>query len=221
MKLLVSILGLSLFLCVAGLRAQNESALESDPSGWVDLLPAPSFKSWTRVAVPPERALDPISQWSVDSIHRTIVCEGNRGHEWLRYDRQLANFRFHVEWRFSKIEGGKGYNSGVYVRNSADGRIWHQAQVGSRSGGYLFGNTPVQGVQQRFNLRPQVKENRLTEAGEWNTYELRCEGRTITLWVNGAVTSELTDCEVPKGYLGLEAEGYRIEFRNLKLKELP
>jgi hypothetical protein len=30
----------------------------------------------------------------------------------------------------------------------------------------------------------------------------------------------MTDCEVPKGYLGLEAEGYRVEFRNLKLKEL-
>ncbi len=220
MKSVVSISGLSLFLWVAGLWAQNKGALESDPSGWVDLLPDESFKGWTRVAIPPDRVLDPISQWRVDTAHRTVLCEGNRGHEWLRYNRELANFLFHVEWRFTKLEAGKGYNSGVYVRNSSDGVIWHQAQVGSRSGGYLFGNTWVKGVPQRFNLRPQTKENRVQEAGEWNTYELRCEGRTITLWVNGAVTSELTDCEVPKGYLGLEAEGYRIEFRNLKLKEL-
>jgi len=38
--------------------------------------------------------------------------------------------------------------------------------------------------------------------------------------VNGAVTSEYSTPDVLKGYLGLEAEGFRIEFRNLKLKEL-
>jgi hypothetical protein len=51
-------------------------------------------------------------------------------------------------------------------------------------------------------------------------YEIRCEGKKITLSVNGAVTSEFTQCEVPRGYIGLEAEGYRIEFRNLKLTGL-
>ena len=42
----------------------------------------------------------------------------------------------------------------------------------------------------------------------------------MTLWVNGAVTNQWHDCEVPKGYVGLEAEGYRIEFRNVKVKPL-
>ena len=32
------------------------------------------------------------------------------------------------------------------------------------------------------------------------------------------VVSEFTNCEVPRGYLGLEAESYRMAFRNLKLK---
>ena len=42
----------------------------------------------------------------------------------------------------------------------------------------------------------------------------------MTLWVNGAVVNRWPDCEVPKGYVGLEAEGYRIEFRNVKVKSL-
>ena len=42
----------------------------------------------------------------------------------------------------------------------------------------------------------------------------------MTLWVNGAVTNHWRECEVKKGYVGLEAEGYRIEFRNVKLKPL-
>ena len=106
------------------------------------------------------------------------------------------------------------------MRNSADGTIWHQAQAGEQSAGWLFGNSPVKGVPQRVMFRAQMKGRPVKPAGEWNVYEMRAEGPKITLWVNGEVTGEMTDCEVLKGYAGLEAEGYRIEFRNLKLKEL-
>lgn len=208
-------------LLTAALAATPQSALESDPKGWVDILPDESFKGWTRLALPSDKPLDPASQWKVDKAARLLVCEGNKGHEWLRYDRELRNAIFHVEWRFVPIESGKGYNSGVYIRNSADGRVWHQAQTGGGSGGFIFGDTPVKGEVKRVNLRAQVKENRVRPAGEWNTFELRAEGNRITLSVNGAVTSEFTECEASKGHVGLEAEGYRIEFRNLKLKELP
>lgn len=60
---------------------------------------------------------------------------------------------------------------------------------------------------------------RVRPAGEWNTYELVARGQTISLWVNGAVTSEIT-VAVPRGHFGLEAEGWRIEFRDLKVKPL-
>ncbi|MGD0500906.1 MAG: family 16 glycoside hydrolase [Bryobacteraceae bacterium] len=44
--------------------------------------------------------------------------------------------------------------------------------------------------------------------------------QAIPVWVNGAVISEKKDLTMLKGYIGLEAEGYLIEFRNLKLKEM-
>jgi hypothetical protein len=188
--------------------------------GGEDILPGASLKGWTRVAIPPENALDPVSQWRVDKAAGILVCEGNHGHEWLRLDRELADFLLHVEWRFTKLDNETRYNSGVFVRNSLDGKIWHQAQAGL-AGGWLFGVTPVNGAPQRINLRPEMKENRVKPAGEWNVYDIRCQGKTISLTVNGAVTSEFTACEVPKGYIGLEAEGYRIEFRNLKLTVSP
>lgn len=37
---------------------------------------------------------------------------------------------------------------------------------------------------------------------------------------NGAVTCQFGDCGLEKGHFGLEGEGYLIEFRNLKVKEL-
>ena len=49
---------------------------------------------------------------------------------------------------------------------------------------------------------------------------MNCRGRKVSLAVNGEVVNEFDQCEVPKGYIALEAEGYRIEFRNIRLKTL-
>jgi hypothetical protein len=199
--------------------AETNDFLASDPAGWVDLMPHKSLKGWTRMTVPPGKTLDPINQWSVDKEHGTIVCTGDHGHEWLRYDREYANILLHVEWRFEKHEGMKGYNSGVFVRNDLTGRVWHQAQVGERA--YLFGQTLVHGELSPMINTPAPAVNPLHPIGDWNTYEIRCDGPKITLWVNGSLTGEFAVPEVPKGYWGLEAEGYHIEFRNIKLKMLP
>ncbi|MFZ0963282.1 MAG: DUF1080 domain-containing protein [Terriglobia bacterium] len=199
--------------------ASKTDFLASDPSGWVDITPRQSLQGWTRVPIPPDKPLDPISQWKLDKERGTILCEGNHGHEWLRYDRELADFLLHVEWRFEKREGLQGYNSGVFVRNDREGRVWHQAQVGPLA--YIFGHTLIHGELSPMIKTPPPAVNPLHPIGEWNTYEIRCEGPKITLWVNGDLTGEFAAPEVPKGYWGLEAEGYRIEFRNLNLKVLP
>ena len=161
------------------------------------------------------------SPWKLDAAGEILSCEGDRvGHEWLRWGQELGDFLAHVEWRFIKVDGEARYNSGVFARTSADGSIWHQAQA-VIGGGYLFGATPVNGTVQRVNLREKMTENRIKPAGEWNTYEFRVAGKQIALWVNGAVTSEFAECEVPRGYFGVEAEGFRVEFRNIQLKPLP
>jgi len=204
-------------LSQAGARAVD--FLGSDPSGWIDLMPRGSLHGWTRVSVPPGKALDSVDQWSVDKAHATILCDGVHGHEWLRYDRELSNFLLHVEWRFEKRDGAKGYNSGVFIRNDREGHVWHQAQVGAVA--YIFGQTLVHGELSPIIKTPPPAENPLHPIGEWNTYEIRCDGPKISLWANGQLAGEFSAPEVPKGYWGLEAEGYRIEFRNIKLKNLP
>ena len=73
---------------------------------------------------------------------------------------------------------------------------------------------------QRFNFKDQMKENRVKPAGEWNHYEITVQGDKVTLAINGAVVSELTGCGLRKGYLGFEAEGYEVTFKNIQLKKL-
>jgi hypothetical protein len=191
----------------------------------VDLLADKSLKDWVRVPLNPVGQLPAgdvsgPSPWKLDATGQVLICEGDKaGHEMLRHATELGDHVLHVEWRFVKLEGEPAYNAGVYVRSSADGKIWHQAQTGP-GGGYLFGNTLVNGAPQRVNTREAMKENRVKPAGEWNTYEITARGKEISLWVNGAVTSALPPVEVLRGHVGFEAEGYRIEFRNVKVKPL-
>ena len=214
---------ISALLCSlsTSLWARTNKAPASDASGWIDIMPDESLKGWTRVPIPPGKLLNPVSQWKLDMAHHTIVCEGDRGHEWLRYNRELGNLILHVEWRFTPREGLKGYNSGVFVRNSDDGRVWLQAQAGAGNDGFLFGQTLVDGKLTEIKFGPKPAVNHIKPAGEWNIYEIRCEGPNVTLSVNGEVSSEFAIPEVLKGYLGLEAEGFHIEFRNVKIKLLP
>jgi hypothetical protein len=189
--------------------------LESDPAGWTNVQPGPDLAGWTRLPWPATAALGP-QQWSVDTATGHLVCDGKGGHEWLRCDRETGDAAFHVEWRFTPVDGADKYNSGVLVRTATDLSAWHQAQVGLK-GGFLFGVTRVGEVTKRVTQEPAAARVRL--AGEWNVYEVVARGRTLSLWVNGAVTSEIT-VDVPRGHFGLEAEGWRIEFRNLKVKRL-
>ncbi len=63
---------------------------------------------------------------------------------------------------------------------------------------------------------------RLTRrAGEWNHYYIRAVNGEVRLWVNGEEVNGGTACSPAEGYLALEAEGAPVEFRNLRIRELP
>ncbi|MDX2035067.1 MAG: DUF1080 domain-containing protein [Isosphaeraceae bacterium] len=208
----------------AAVAALDErSALEREPAGWVDLLAegGAELRGWTRVTIPPGGTPRPKSPWSYDPATGVLKCDGRNLHEWLRHDTPRGDAIYHVEWRFVPVvEGKKAYNSGIYVRNSADGAIWHQAQVGGGPAAFLFGETPVSGTKRRINLAKSATTKRVEPAGEWNVFEVECRGKEVVLWCNGAEACRWSDCEVSQGHVGLEAEGYEIEFRKVLLKPL-
>ncbi len=197
-----------------------QSVLRTD-SGWIDIMPPADLEGWSRVPVPPKAKLGR-AQWHVDTDRNVLICDGDGGHDMLLLKETFGDAVFHFEFRYTKIEGVKGYNSGAYVRNSADGAIWHQAQFGDGKDGFLFGVTPMtEGKPKFFHLRKEVKDGRVKPAGEWNAMEVTARGKNLTLWVNGAVTCQFDNCGSLEGHVGLEGEGYRVEFRNLKVKQLP
>ena len=221
-----------LVLCTLGCGGNVDDgtapAIESDASTpssassngeWIDLLPSPDLEGWSRIPFRSNTPLDPKMQWRVDEEQQTLICAGDGGHEWLKYDKEFGDFVLQIEWRFTSHQSESDYNAGIGLRMSRNGELYLQAQT-TQEGGFLFGSTVIDGAIQRVFLRDQMKENRIKPVGEWNQYEIRSEGDKVTLSVNGAIVNELSGIMLRRGFIGLEAEGYEITFRNMKLMAL-
>ena len=199
-------------LCSALLLALAAQASGRD--GWTGM----TQDQWTRVPLAPLTKIDRDSQWTF--LNERIICSGTKGHELLRSKKEFGDFVLEAEWRLEKLDGTPRYNSGIYVRTSANGVEFTQAQIGAGPEAWLFTDTLTGGVKKRINLREEVKAQPVKPPGEWNRYEITARGATIELKVNGEMASVFTQSERKRGFIGLEAEGFRIEFRNVRIREL-
>ncbi|WP_406700519.1 DUF1080 domain-containing protein [Singulisphaera sp. Ch08] len=57
--------------------------------------------------------------------------------------------------------------------------------------------------------------------GEWNHYYVRAINGEVRLWVNGEEVSGGTGAVPAEGHLCLESEGSPVEFKDIKIRELP
>lgn len=211
--------------CISGSIVAQEatkSALERDPKGWINLLSDKSLKNWKRLPLAPDTTVSGKNPWKVEGD--LLLCDGVDVKEMLLYDEEVRNGIFHLEWRFRKAEGKPEYNSGAYVRTTGDGKYWHQIQIAYPTMpprfGDLFGDLPVNGKPERVIIGGNA-HNRARPAGEWNTYEITMKGKSISVWINGSESITWNDCPFDKGYYGLQAELYFLEFRNLQFKQTP
>jgi hypothetical protein len=65
------------------------------------------------------------------------------------------------------------------------------------------------------------RKNLSKGVGEWNHYYVRAINGEVRLWVNGEEVSGGNECEPRTGYLCLESEGAPIDFKNIRIRELP
>ncbi|PVD52738.1 DUF1080 domain-containing protein [Terrimonas sp.] len=158
----------------------------------------------------------------------------------VRSEKMYQNFIMHVEWRHME----KGGNSGIFVwcdaKPEKDSRLPSGVEVQmleldwvnqhKQNGemppvayvhGELFGAGKTSTIPDNpRGERSKSIENRCLGTGEWNTYTVVCVDGVIKLSVNGKFVNGIRQASQRKGYLCLEAEGARIEFRNLQIVEL-
>ena len=144
------------------------------------------------------------------------------------------NFILEVEWRHLVPKG----NAGIFVWAddlTARGQPFHRSievQVLENEYGNTRGHTthgdifPIHGarmtpVHGRGGSRAFPTEERSLPSPEWNHYRITCNDGEITLAVNGVVVTRGMNASPRKGYICLESEGSPIQFRNMRIRELP
>jgi hypothetical protein len=143
---------------------------------------------------------------------------------YLRTVKQYADYHLHLEWRYPE----NPTNSGVFVHTSGPDLLWpahYQGQLKVENAGDFI----VHGVGEYATLgdltytssavvkpiAPKLNPGNENPAGEWNSYDIICDGNTVELKVNGLLQNRATNCSLTSGAIGLQAEGSRIQFRNL------
>lgn len=148
---------------------------------------------------------------------------------YLRTIKEYSNYKLHVEWRYPE----EPVNSGVFLHTSGPDKIWpnhYQAQLKYlNSGDFIvqgegisatLHDTVFTSTAEVKPLIPKINPTNEKPAGEWNSYDFTCNGSTIEIKVNGLLQNVATNCSVSKGGIGLQAEGSKIQFRNLWIEPL-
>lgn len=152
----------------------------------------------------------------------------------MRTDRMYENFILELDWRHLKPKGNAGvfiWGDGVIAKPTPFARgIEVQILDGRETENYtshgdVFAIHGATFVPNRPHpngwMRCLPSEERCNPSPGWNHYRIECRDGRITLAVNGKVVSGGHDSKPRKGYICLESEGSPVDFRNIRIKELP
>jgi hypothetical protein len=207
--------------------------LAADSDGLVSMFNGRDLTGWTNINCAPET-------WTVKDGN--IHCTG-RPVGALRTTRQYENFILEVEWRHLSSGGNSGifmwgspisapgvpFLRGIEVQVLDHGYATnYEKQTGKKSDWFTtHGDVfPIHGATmiplgKHRGSRSFPSEDRSKPSPEWNHYRIVCTNGSLRLHVNGKEVSGGDDCNYRKGYLALESEGAPVEFRNIRIKELP
>ena len=160
-----------------------------------------------------------------------IVCPADGGGN-LFTEKEYSNFVLRFEFRLEE-----GSNNGIGIRAPYEGDAAYKGmeiQILDHDAPVYQGKLrPAQKHGSIYDVVP-AKTGYLKPTGEWNSEEIVADGRHIKVTLNGAVIvdanlDDVTDPAVLKkhpglarttGHIGLLGHHSRVEFRNMRVKEL-
>jgi len=197
------------------------------PARKIELFNGRDLDGWVRFI--PGDEPDAEKKWGVDKIWSVrdgvIRCEG-KPNGYIRTTESYADYKLHLEWRWPE----KPTNSGVLLHRAGIDRIWPkcvEAQLMHENAGdfWLLNYSTINVDGQKFgpkefaNAKKKHPSNEKTP-GEWNSYDIVCDGSLIKVSVNGLLQNEGADASPSHGPICLQSEGSPIEFRNIYLEPL-
>ena len=177
-----------------------------------------------------------------------IVCSG-KPIGVMRTRQKFTNLEMVVEWRHLRAAGNSGVfvwvpdealaqlkpdalpEYGIEVQMLDHGyRAQYEAESGKKGTWFTtHGDIFAVGKSKLLPFPPLSpdgsrsfpRRERSRGTPEWNHYYVRAINGELRLWVNGDEVSGGSGAEPRTGYLCLEAEGSPVEFKNIRVRELP
>lgn len=212
---------MALALIIGGASAQQAPAGKKA----IPLFNGKDFTGWKKFVDPKSKA-DPDKVFTIQD--GVIVVDGSVN-GYLITEQEYGDYLLTLEWRWGE-KVHRSRNSGVFVHVSGPDQIWPkgvEAQLMSGRAGdfWLVGGFKLKVDPKRRDPKIdrhyfRFKEDVEKPVGEWNRYEITCDGPTIRLVINGQLVNEGTEAEASKGKILLQSEGAEIHFRNIYLTPL-
>ncbi|HVR87441.1 MAG TPA: DUF1080 domain-containing protein [Planctomycetota bacterium] len=162
----------------------------------------------------------------VDGVIVGGSLQGNKQNEFLTTKKSYKDFVLKLEY---KLVGTEGFiNSGVQIRSRrvakpANEMKGYQADIGKGYSGSLYDESR----RNKTLIKPDDEVIKKAEKpGDWNLYEIRCEGLRVVLKINGTQTIDYTEEDKTleqEGLIGLQIHGgakSEVSFRNITIEEL-
>ena len=162
----------------------------------------------------------------VDGVIVGGSMQGNKQNEFLASKDSYKDFVLKLEY---KLVGTEGFiNSGVQIRSRridkpANEMKGYQADIGKGFSGCLYDES------RRNKMLIKADDAVIQKAekpGDWNVYEIRCEGPRVVLKINGTQTIDYTEEDKTleqEGLIGLQIHGgakSEVSVRNITIEEL-
>jgi hypothetical protein len=150
-----------------------------------------------------------------------IVAEGGPG--WLRYDKPLKDFELRARYRSRQ----KDSDGGVLFRASPQSITKHPHwpargyQLRLAEGRNCLAIVGLGVAPPKFDRRSSTLREALKPPGEWQSIQLRVTGPRAEAALNGKTITVCEPIRLAEGSLGLRCEAGHVEWRDLKIKELP
>ncbi len=169
--------------------------------------------------------------YQVDPATGVAFCTVKDGGN-LYTRKEYANFVLRFEFKLSE-----NANNGIGIRAPLAGRtsqVGMEIQILDDSGTQYKSIHPSQYHGSIYDVVP-AERGHLRPVGEWNSEEILADDRQIKVTLNGVVIvdANLDDVKDPNvlkrhpglgnktGHIGFLGHGARVEFRNLRVRELP
>jgi hypothetical protein len=236
----LAIVPLLLALAAGALPAQQQKKL---PRAFIDGT-GPGWKQLTGKDFVNVNCDKDTFTWKGGNVHCTGLPIGV-----ARTRKEYTNFELIAEWRHLKSAGNSGIfvwatpkaleglkrnqlpRGGIEVQVLDHGYTeQYEKQTGKKATWFTtHGDVFPVGTSKMKPFAPTSpdgsrsfpRKNLSKGINEWNHYYVRAINGEIRLWVNGEEVSGGNHIEPRTGYLCLESEGSPIDFRNLRIRELP